>query len=153
MVRFDMGPMIDCYAASDIRTAAWARAFLDRFLPKRRELASVYDVPYMAEQPSRIFHSADALMNYLESNPEQRHVMYWVSTGEGLVRQAIVAPTIDGAMILGLSCEVDGDTFIATLCHELKEFTGAQDCLADLELPPPASIDDFLELVRSVSDR
>ncbi|XYI02089.1 hypothetical protein ACMHYB_20860 [Sorangium sp. So ce1128] len=107
----------------------------------------------MAEEPSRTFHSADALMNYLESSPEQRHVMYWVSTDEGLVRQAIVAPTIDGAMILGLSCEEDAGAFVATLCHELKEFTGAQDCLAELELPPPASLDDFLELARNVSDR
>ncbi|MGK3997616.1 hypothetical protein [Sorangium sp. So ce1024] len=146
-----MGPMVDCYVLSNVRTAAQARLFLERFLPERRELAAVYEIPYMTEQPSGSFISADDLMAYLESNPEQRYVIYWVSTDGGLVSYAIVAPTADGAMILGLSCEDNSDEVVEALCRQLKEFTGAEDCLAELEMPPPASAKEFFELLRDDS--
>jgi hypothetical protein len=148
-----MGPMVDCYVLSNVRTAAQARLFLERFLPMRRELATVYEIPYMTEHPSGSFISADDLMAYLESNPDQRHVIYWVSTDGGLVRYAIVAPTSDGAMILGLSCEDDSDEVVATLCRQLRKFTGTEDCLAELEMPPPASAKEFFELLRDDSDQ
>lgn len=138
-----MPPYVDCYVYVESRAPERVREFLDAFLPQRRELATYYEVPYQGEEVDLTFQSATDLLEYLRDNPEQRHAVYWASLSEGGIRQAIVAPTDDGGTVFGLSCEEGDAVSEREMVARVTNFFGVAACAIDIELPPPASLEEF----------
>jgi len=94
----------EIYALATNRNAAFATAFLDKFLPSRTAFADEYPVPECADTPTVAFTAPDEVMVYLEANPTEPYSLYWnASSGDDPIRQAMLFYTVDRHLILGLA--------------------------------------------------
>jgi hypothetical protein len=139
-----MPPCIDCYVLTDDRSPAAVQRFLDHFLPRRHRLAADYPVPHLEDPPAATFQTPEELLTHVLPDPAAPYVLYWgADVAEGLIRYAIVAPTRDGKLVLGLSVDDDRDGDVPALLAQLRAFTGAQHAYAALEDPPALSEAEF----------
>jgi hypothetical protein len=139
----------DCYVLSIKRTKEFIHSFLEHFLPDASAYTSEYQVPELAEQPLQTFTSADALIDYLESHPEEPHAIYWFSKHSTLTRSAMCLFMNDGAVLYGLATEsLFPDTSIEDqLLQQLMNFCNSQQGLILYEEPAPRTTHVFLYMI------
>ena len=143
------GIWADIYVLVDDRSIDRVRAFLDRFLPNREEMADEYEVPQYSDEPKVMFKAASELMEFCANNTSEVHAIYWKSTSSGEPRCAMVFYTRDAAMILGIS--IDDESLEESFLAQMKDFCNSSEGLILYEQPPPDSRNKFRRLVDSAT--
>jgi hypothetical protein len=135
----------DIYVVEKRRTPESVNAFLEHFLPSRRESADEYCVPQYSESPVEIFTAAEALIAFCCQNPREPHAIYWHSTITP--EHAMAFFLEDGGLICGISTPADNPRRVDAVAAELGRFLGTQDVLVTYEDLPPASVESFTSFV------
>lgn len=132
--------MQELYALAPDRSAAFVRAFLDRFLPDRRAGAEGYPVPAYADVPGHVFATDDDLIRYLEAHSAEDYSLYWHDAHvEG--RMAMAFFTVDGAVIVGLA---EPEAEATQRLRELAGFAGTPHAMVGWEAPPADTVPNFI---------
>lgn len=127
-------------AFGKIRTAGYALAFLDQFLPNRQPVNEEYPVPESQDPPGFVFQTD------LETNASEPYALYWNDASPSQYDQAMLFYTRDGKIIMGLSCE---ESVLEEKYRQLREYSGSQWILYGWEQHPPDSSEAFLKLCRN----
>lgn len=131
----------EVYALATNRTAATANAFLDEFLPKRLSFSDEYLVPESSDEPTNVFTTTIALMDYLETNPTEAYGLYWNSASDPApIRQAMLFYTTDCHLILGLAT-VPNEA--GRILDRLVRFAGTGIGMLGSESRPPETAVEF----------
>ena len=144
------GPLIDCYVLAPERSATLAMAFLDRFVPHRIPLFDPEDPSEVLGLPKAIF--LDDVLIFLETNRNCKYRMYWTNSDNQEPYHAILSFNADSSLVLGLSPCVDGKESTAFEYLKLmKYFAGASSSIWGVEMPPPASREEFFAIEKAIS--
>jgi len=127
------GPMSDCYVLSLDRSADFALAFLDRFVPSREPTWDAADpIDILGIPPN---HSLEEILKFLECHADRSYSMYLSNLKRRSPYYAILAYCEDGSLILGLSCDED-EQVARELLSRLEDFTGSTGYWSVEEAPP-----------------
>jgi len=117
----------DVYILSSDRTLACAVRFLDRFLPRRAQIADTFEIPQYAESPDVVHANALPVMERCCREHSLPYALYWRALDGRRPEYAMILYLIDGAVVYGLSTE-DGDGVLAErLLNEMKTFLPSSD--------------------------
>ncbi len=127
------GPMSDCYVLSPDRSADFALAFLDKFLPSREPTWDAADpIDILGVPPN---HSLEDILKFLEDHAGRSYSIYLSNLEQRSPYYAILAYCEDGSLILGLSGDEDEQAALELL-GRLEDFTGATGYWSVEEAPP-----------------
>jgi hypothetical protein len=127
------GPMSDCYVLSPNRSADFALAFLDEFLPSREPTWNAAEpVDILGLSPN---HSLKDILKFLEYHTDRSYSMYLRNLERRSPHYAILAYCEDGSLILGLSGDED-EQVAPELLSRLENFTGSTGYWSVEEAPP-----------------
>lgn len=143
-----MGYTADCYVLTNKRTEAFVEKFLDYFVPKREERATVYEVPQYGDITIAEFTTAEEIVKYLVDNKTVEYAIYWKNLEESDVRGAELFFTEDSYLIIGLSCEAK-DEVEDKIFEEIKEFCGSDEGYITYEDTPPHNSIEFRKLLEN----
>lgn len=125
------------------RSARFARAFLDHFLPKREPCAVEYPVPQCADVPEAVITTGSEILEYLEKHCDEPYSLYWNDVNPGTGAQAMLFHTRDGEVVFGLALPTESP---GERLKELAAFVGAEYAYLGWEEPPPDTSREFIEL-------
>lgn len=140
----------DCYVITDQRIQVFINSFLDKFIPHREETADEYEIPQYSDKPTIIYKKAEDLIDYMVSNKNEPHTIYWRNLQRSNLKGAMCFFTNDGKLILGLSCKtLDSDKSIERkYLEELREFCSTNDGYIAYEDPAPDNTAEFMDRVK-----
>lgn len=127
------GPMSDCYVLSPDRSADFALAFLNKFVPSREPTWDAGDPIDMLGVPPN--HSLEDILKFLEIHADRSYSMYLSNLERRSPYYAILAYCEDGSLILGLSGDEDKQGALELLSR-LEDFTGSPGYWSVEEAPP-----------------
>jgi len=131
----------DIYVLGKKRSSDAIIAFLNHFLPSRRESADEYEVPQYSKAPHTMFNTANELITYCCQNPQETHAIYWQNiTGE---EHAGVFFLKDGGLIFGVSTPADNHSKVDAVSDDLGRFLDTGEVIVTYEDVPPESVNDF----------
>lgn len=131
----------DIYVLGTKRSPDAIIAFLNHFLPARRESADEYEVPQYSKAPDTVLKTADELIAYCCQNPKEPHTIYWRSDAED--EHAEVFFLKDGGLIFGFSTPADNHSKVDAVSDDLGHFFGTNEVIVTYEDLPPESVADF----------
>lgn len=141
----------DIYVALETRSKEKAIAFLDHFLPERREGGVGCASPVYEDQSELIYTDVNDLMMRLEREKNANYSLYWHSIDKQHPnRHGMLFYTNDGAIIFGISRNVLGNT---STSHEdecleaMKDYLKTDVGYITYESPPPDSYTEFKKIV------
>ncbi len=115
--------------------------FLDRFFPEREASSEDYPYPEYSDDPECVYDDCDELFEVLENNTEESYSVYWDSTNDGEVKNAMVFFTEDGGMIVGIAVECDD---CGVWLKKLSEVVEGEYGYVSFDSPPPETRKDFI---------
>ena len=145
------GYFADCYVLAPERTATFVTAFLNHFVPNRREMADEYEFNYPGQPEPFVFVSADACIDFLAINPGIPYTLYWENNNDSDIRFANCFFTDDGFLVIGLSCECEAHPVTTTedgVFGQLQTFCGHAPGYITYESAAPDNSIAFLEIAR-----
>jgi hypothetical protein len=146
------GPLIDCYVLAPERSAKLAMAFLDRFVPDR-------DPSFDPNEPSEVLGLPkgtflDDVLSFLETNKDSEYRMYWSNSEKQEPYHALLAFNADSSLVLGLSpCVDDKESTAIEYLKLMKDFAGTNSSIWGVEMPPPASCEEFFAVKKAIAER
>ena len=133
------GPMSDCYVLSPNRSADFALAFLDRFLPSREPTWDATEpIDMLGASPN---DSLEDILEFLECHADRGYSMYLRNLERRSPYYAILAYCEDGCLVLGLSGDED-EQVVMDLLSRLQDFAGSTGYWS-VEEPPPRHREEF----------
>lgn len=136
----------ELYVLGKDRSAQFAIAFLDRFLPQRKVFCEDYPVPESSDNPEIVFTSEFEILQYLEEHPNESYGLYWNDADAESFNQAMLFFTKDGKVIFGLA---EDESSLASKFQQLINFVGSEYWLFGSEQRPPDTAAEFETLCRN----
>jgi len=146
--------LADCYVlcGGSKRTPAFARSFLDYFVPHRAETCEEYDF-WLPDQLGSVataeFTSADEAVAYMCAQSASKYAVYWRNASESTLRFAMLFFLEDGSLIAGLSCYSSRNGGLEEqYFKQLQDFCGSDVGYITYEAPPAMNTVEFLQLAK-----
>ncbi|MFS1523877.1 hypothetical protein ACL7TT_07155 [Microbulbifer sp. 2304DJ12-6] len=134
--------IIEIYILCKNRSKKLVFEFLDKFLPNREASAEEYPYPEYVDQPEHVYSDVAELMAVLDSNEDESYSLYWDSTDNAKVKNAMVFYTVDGGLIVGIAVE---DDHREAWLNKLSNLVGGEFGYVSFEMPPPETVQEFIE--------
>ncbi len=119
------GPMGDCYVLAPDRSADFALAFLDTFVPSFEPTWEPGDPVDVLGVPPK--HSLEDILIFFQYHTSRDYSMYLRNLEPRSPYYAILAYCEDGSLILGLSGDEDEQSALELL-RRLGDFAGSRGC-------------------------
>jgi hypothetical protein len=139
----------ECYVLGEDRSANFALAFLDHFLPRRIPFSDEYPIPESSDCPSIILRSDIDIITYLERHSTEPYGLYWNDSDQASVIQAMLFYTRDEKVIFGIA---DEESRAEARLEEMKKFIGSKYALLGSESRPSDTAREFIALSQGWND-
>lgn len=119
---------------------------MDSFAENRTNTAEDFPFPEYVDEPDIIYTADTEVMTVLEKQPSESYSLYWDTTNESDIKNAMLFYTEDGELIAGFAVkDSDHEKWISKLA---KVVNGAYGYVS-FENVPPDTKDEFIELCNS----
>ena len=141
----------DGYVLTNKMTKEFIISFLNNFLPNRQEYTDSYEIPQFSDNPTKIFKSANELIEYLEQNKNEIHAIYWYNKEESKLRGVMCLFTSDGHIIPGFVCETlyPDTTLESKYLKDLMNFCNSTKGLIEYQTPAARDTEEFLQRIEA----
>ena len=138
--------LVEIYVLCENRTQSLALKFLDGFAENRTNTAEDFPFPEYVDEPDIIYTKDTEVMAALEKQPSESYSLYWDTTSESAIKNAMLFYTEDGGLVAGVAVkDSDHEKWINKLA---KVVNGAYGYVS-FENVPPDTKGEFIELCNS----
>lgn len=137
--------LADIYVLKKTRSSTDVVSFLDEFLPRRVDMADLYEFPLYADDPEHKFRNSLEITTFLEKNITSNYSIYWQNSEINPVYKfAMCFYTKNGSIIFGLS--LDSNQSLEKDClTKMKRHLDSELGYVDHENPPSFLDSEFIE--------